>query len=411
MADYEKTTTINPAAAEAEARQPVLSSGRAKRLYLILGGAVLALLLIYGIFVLVTHGRESTDDAQVSADIVPVAPRIAGQVIAVHVTENQLVHKGDLIAELDPNDAQVKVAQAQSDLDTALAQAQQADAQTQVTQANASGGLNAARGAVQSMQQSVGTSAAAVNEARAGVSRAEANAAKAAADWKRAEELGGKGDISKAQVDAARAANEAAQADVASARAKLASSQNAQQAAQANVVQAQGKLEQSAPVSAQVAAARATAALAHAKVNAQQAVLQAAQLNLSYTKITAPADGIASRLSVHPGGLVAPGTPIVQLVPLRTYLIANFKETQVKEMRPGQRATIKTDALGGQEFEGKVESISGGTGASFSLLPPDNASGNYVKVVQRVPVRVSWNGPTSDRVAAGASAEVTVYTK
>lgn len=392
-------------------KKPVLSAGRAKRLYLILGGVVVGLLLLYGIFALVTRGHESTDDAQVAADIVPVGPRIPGQVIAVHVAENQQVHRGELVAELDPGDLQVKLAQAQADLDTATAQAQQADAQAQVTAASATGGLTAARGAVQSMQQSVGTSAEAVNDARAGVARAEANAAKAAADWKRAEELGGKGDISRAQVDAARAANQAAQADVTSARAKLASAQNARQAAEANVVQAQGKLEQSAPVSAQVAAARATAALAHAKVNSARAALQAAQLNLSYTKITAPADGIASKLSVHPGGLVAPGTPIVQLVPLRTYVIANFKETQVKAMRPGQRASIKIDAFGGKEFEGKVESLSGGTGASFSLLPPDNASGNYVKVVQRVPVRVSWNGPASDRIAAGASAEVTVYTK
>jgi len=408
MADH---GTTNPAAAEAEARQPVLSSGRARRLYMILGGAVLLLLLAYGIFAFVTHGRESTDDAQVAADIIPVAPRVAGQVIAVHVIENQPVHKGDLIAELDPNDLQVKLAQAQGDLDTAVAQAQQADAQTQVTAASATGGLTAAQGAVQSMRGSVGTSAAVVNDARAGITRAEANAAKAAADWKRAEELGGKGDISHAQVDAARAANEAAQADVASARAKLSSATNAQQAAEANVVQAQGKLEQSAPVTAQVAAARATATLAHAKVSTQRAMVQAAQLNLSYTKIYAPADGIASRLSVHAGGLVAQGTPIVQLVPMRTYIIANFKETQVKAMRAGQRAVIKVDALGSQEYEGKVESLSGGTGASFSLLPPDNASGNYVKVVQRVPVRLSWNGPTSDRIAAGASAEVTVYTK
>ncbi|SRR5581483_8294790 len=408
MADYDKT---HAAATEAENRKPVLSSDRARRLYLILGGSVLALLLIYGIFALITRGRESTDDAQVAADIVPVAPRIAGQVIALHVAENQMVHRGDLIAELDPADAQVKLTQAESDLDTANAQAAQADAQAQVTEASATGGLTAARGAVQSMQQSVETSAAGISEARAGVARAEANAAKAAADWKRAEELGAKGDISKAQVDAARAANEAAQADVASARAKLSSATNAHEAAQANVVQAQGKLQQSAPVSAQVAAARATATLAHAKVKTAEAAVQAAQLTLSYTKITAPADGIASKLSIHAGGLVAPGTPIVQLVPLRTYIVANFKETQVREMRPGQRARIRIDALGSKEFEGKVESLSGGTGASFSLLPPDNASGNYVKVVQRVPVRISWNGPAADRIAAGASAEVTVYTK
>jgi membrane fusion protein (multidrug efflux system) len=114
---------------------------------------------------------------------------------------------------------------------------------------------------------------------------------------------------------------------------------------------------------------------------------------------------------VHAGSLVTIGQPLVQLVPRQTYVVANFKETQVRSMRPGQQVRIKVDALGGQEFDGRVESLSGGTGASFSMLPPDNASGNFVKVVQRVPVRISWNGPTADRVAAGSSAEVTVYTK
>jgi membrane fusion protein (multidrug efflux system) len=146
-------------------------------------------------------------------------------------------------------------------------------------------------------------------------------------------------------------------------------------------------------------------------VQTAQAFLQSAQLTLSYTKITAPIDGVASRLSVHPGAYVTVGQPIVQLVPRKTYIIANFKETQLKAMRPGERAVIKVDALGGKKFEGRVESLSGGTGATFSILPPDNASGNFVKVVQRVPVRISWNGPPADVVPAGSSAEVTVYTK
>jgi membrane fusion protein (multidrug efflux system) len=398
-------------AAATETREPVLAPNRARRMYLIVGGVVAALLLIYGIIALVRRGRETTDDAQVAADIVALAPRVGGQVVAVHVQENQSVHRGELIAELDPNDAQVKLAQAQGDLETARAQAQQADAQAQVSEASAQGGFTAATAAVQSSRESVDTSASAINEQRAGVARAEANASKAAADWKRAEELGAKGDISRAQVDAARAANQAAQADLESARAKLSSAVNNKQLAESNVQQAQGRLQQSAPVSAQVAAARATANLAHAKVKSAEAVAQAAQLAASYTKIYAPTDGIASKLSVHPGSLVAPGQPIVQIVPLQTYVIANFKETQLRNMRPGQRATIKVDALGSKEFEGKVESLSGGTGASFSLLPPDNASGNYVKVVQRVPVRIAWNGPTSDKIAVGASAEVTVYTK
>lgn len=391
--------------------EPVIEKARANRLYFIVGAVVLLLVVIYAIYALVTSGKEATDDSQVAADVVPVAPRIAGQILNVYIKENQLVHRGDLIADIDPKDAEVKVQQAQGDLQTAIAQAADADARVAVTRATAQGAFVSAQGAVQSSRETVDTSQAAIHEAQAGVARAEANAEKARRDWERASELGAKGDISKSQVDAARAANEAAQADLSSSRARLSEAQNSAQAAQANVQQAQGRLVQSEPVAAQVTAARAQAQLAHAKMQTQQAALQAAQLTLSYTKITAPADGIASKLSVHPGSLVNIGQPVVQLVPQRTYVIANFKETQVRSMRPGQSAKVKIDAIGRQEFDGKVESLSGGTGASFSLLPPDNASGNFVKVVQRVPVRISWDGPTADRVPVGSSAEVTVYTK
>ncbi len=405
--DSSKRSTLH----DVQIHEPVIEQKKAKRLYIVIGIAVVVLLVAYAVFAMMTSGKQATDDAQVSADVVPVASRIAGQVTAVHVVENQTVHQGDLIAEIDPRDAEVKVAQAQSDLDTSRAQAAQADANATVLQANARGGLQTAQGAVQSSREAVDVAASAITEARAAVSRADANAVKAPNDWKRAEELGGKGDISRAQVDAARAANEAAQADVSQARARLHEAENQQQAATANVEQAQGRLTGAAPVAAQIQAALAMATLAHAKVANSTAALQAAQLTLSYTKIYAPVNGIASRLGVHAGALVAPGQAIVQLVPARTYIIANFKETQVKAMRPGQRAVIRVDALGRQDFEGRVESLSGGTGATFSLLPPDNASGNFVKVVQRIPVRISWNGPPADRVPAGSSADVTVYTK
>ena len=396
---------------DVQIHEPVIEPNRAKRLYIIIGIAVVVLLVGYGVYALMTSGKEGTDDAQIAADVVPVASRVAGQVVAVHVVENQPVHHGDLIAEIDPRDAEVKVAQAQSDLDTSRAQASQADANATVMQANARGGYQSAQGGVQSSREAVDVAKAAITEAHAAVTRSEANAQKAANDWKRAEELGGKGDISKSQVDAARAANEAAQADVAQARARLREAENQQQAATANVEQAQGRLTGAAPVAAEIQAAIAQAKLAHAKVDNSTAALQAAQLTLSYTKIYAPVDGIASRLAVHAGALVSPGQAIVQLVPARTYVIANFKETQLESMRPGQRAKIRVDTLGRHDFEGRVESLSGGTGATFSLLPPDNASGNFVKVVQRVPVRISWNGPTADRVPAGSSADVTVYTK
>jgi membrane fusion protein (multidrug efflux system) len=391
--------------------EPVLKASKAKRIYLIAGIGIAVLLLAYGAYALMTSGKESTDDAQVAADVVPVAARVAGQVVAVHIHENQAVHAGDLIAELDSQEAQVKVQQAQSDLATAQAQLTDAQSRVAVTTATAQGALVTAQGAVQSAKENVDTSAAAVNEAHAAIARAEANAKKARADFGRAEELGAKGDISRAQVDAARAARDSAEADLTSARARLSEAENARQAAQANVQQAQGRVVQSAPVSAQVASAQAQITLAQARVQSAEAAVRAAQLNASYTRITAPADGIAARLSVRIGSFVAPGQAVVEIVPRTTYIVANFKETQMKRLRPGERARIKVDALGGRQFEGKLESLSGGTGATFSMLPPDNASGNFVKVVQRVPVRVSWNGPPSDQVPAGSSAEVTVYTK
>jgi membrane fusion protein (multidrug efflux system) len=391
--------------------EPAIASSKAKRLYLILGGAVLVLLIGYGIYAFLAAGKEVTDDAQISADIVPVASRVAGQVTAVYIAENQPVHAGQPIADLDPSDAQVKLAQAEGDLQTAQAQAADADARTTVTSATARGALTSAQGALQSSKENVDSSAASISEARASVTRASANALKALLDFQRAEELGGKGDISKAQVDAARAAHESADADLSQARAKLVENQNARQAAQANVQTAQGRVQQSAPVQAQITGAEAQARLAHARVATAEAAVKAAQFNLSYTKIVAPRDGIASKLTVHAGSYVTAGMPVVQLVPRTTYVLANFKETQMADMRPGQRATIRVDAIGRRDFEGKVESLSGGTGASFSLLPPDNASGNFVKVVQRVPVRISWKGPPADQVAVGSSAEVTVYSK
>jgi len=391
--------------------EPAISKPRAKRLYFIIGGAALLLLIGYVIYALVTSGKETTDDAQIAADVVPVAPRVGGQVSTLNITENQFVHKGDLIAEIDPRDLEAKAAQAQGEFDTAQAQAAQGDAQVQIASAAARGGLQSAQAGVAGARENVSASADAVAAARAGVTRAEANANRARLDYQRAEELGAKGDIPKSQVDAARAAKETADADVASARANLQAAIAAQSRTQSSVRQAQGQLQQSSQVPAQIASAQAAAALAHAKAKASQAALDTAQLNLSYTKIYAPIDCFAAKLGVHAGQLVAQGQPICQLVPTHTYILANFKETQVKNMRPGQPATVRVDALGGRDFDGKVESISGGTGSTFALLPADNASGNFVKVVQRIPVRIAWNGPPSSQAPVGSSAEVTVRTK
>lgn len=404
-------TSTTAAVPEIAHHEPVIRSEKARRLYFILGGAVVILLIGYAIYAFLTAGKESTDDAQISADLVPVASRVSGQIVNIYVQENSLVHKGQLVADIDPGDAQVKVNQAMGDFETAKAQAAQADAQASVSEASARGGFTTAQAAVQTSRETVDSSKDAIAEARAGVTRADANAQKARLDFQRATELGSKGDIPRAQVDAARAANESAQADVLQARAHLRSAQDSQQHAESAVREAEGKLTSSSAVPAQIAAARAMTDLAHAKIKTAEAALAASQLTLSYTRVYAPADGFAARLAVHAGQLVTPGQPICTLVPAQTYIVANFKETQVRQMRAGQKAEIVVDVAKGKKFEGTVDSLSGGTGASFSLLPPDNASGNFVKVVQRVPVRLSWNGPPSAQAPVGSSAEVTVLTK
>ena len=178
------------------------------------------------------------------------------------------------------------------------------------------------------------------------------------------------------------------------------------------MVEARGKLGQSTPIEAQIAAAHAAVDLAHANVQAANARLDQQRLQFSYLKITAPVEGVISRMSAHEGQLLPTGQAVAELVPTATYVVANFKETQVGKMRAGQRATIRVDAFAGMEFEGKVESLSGGTGSRFSLLPADNASGNFVKVVQRIPVRLAWTDiPEGAALRAGMSADITVYTK
>jgi membrane fusion protein (multidrug efflux system) len=254
----------------------------------------------------------------------------------------------------------------------------------------------------------VGSATAQVAAANAMVLRARADQKKAEIDLARAKELKAANAIPQERLDNAQAAFDSAQAQLAQAQAQLAVAQETRRVAESRVGEAKGRLSQSAPIDAQIAAARAQAQLAHAKVKSAEAALDLARLQLSYTKIAAPADGVASKLTVHDGQLVTIGQPVIELVPTRTYVIANFKETQIGKMQPGQPAEIKIDAFPGRRFAGKVESLSGGTGSSFSLLPADNASGNFVKVVQRVPVRIAWDKPVDVPLRAGLSADVTV---
>jgi len=350
--DAARLRTVEPAEGFPPGPEPAKATsgaGRRRRLFR-LAAAVLAIgALAFGVHLVLTRGEETTDDAQVEADVVPIAPRVAGPVVRVLVRDNQPVKKGDLLFEIDPADYAARVRQAEAELATERAQAATADAQ--------------------------------VLAARAAQARAAPEARKASADLALARKLRAGDALPQAQLDSAEAAAETGEAGVSAAKAQL-------------------------------AAAQASADLARAKVKSAEAALELAQLQLSYTRVVAPVDGELSKLSVREGQLVAAAQAAAQLVPTQSYLVANFKETQIGGMRPGQRAEIEIDAYGGKKLEGRVESISGGTGARFSLLPPDNASGNFVKVVERVPVRIAWVNPPQGMVLrAGLSAAVTVHTR
>jgi len=380
-----------------------------RRPFVIVGIVVGVMLLGIGAYLVITAGEEGTDDAAVAADMVPVGTRVAGQIVKVHVIENQLVHKGDVIAEIDPADYAARVKQAEADLASQEAQAAAADAQVAVVEAGSKGGLSSARAALAGSTVSVSSAEAQLAAAQAALARSQADARKAELDLTRAKELKAANAVPQERVDNAQAANDSAVAALAQAKAQVAMAQEARHAAEEHVGEMRGRLSQSSPIAAQIATARAQADLAHARVKSAEAQLELARLQLSYTAVKAPADGMASKLTVHEGQLVAVGSPVIELVPTETYVIANFKETQLGRMKPGQRADIEVDAYPGKKLEGRIESLSGGTGSSFSLLPADNASGNFVKVVQRVPVRIAWTKTPDVPMRAGLSVDVTVH--
>jgi membrane fusion protein (multidrug efflux system) len=380
-----------------------------RRPFLILGVVAVAVLGGIAVYHFATAGREGTDDAQVSADMVPVGTRVAGAVARVHITENQQVKKGELLVEIDRADFAARARQAEAELATAQAQATAADAQVQIVEATSKGGFASARAALVGSTVGVSGADAQLAVARATLARAESDARKAGIDLARAQELRRANAAPQERLDGAQAAYDASRAALAQAQAQISFAQEARRTAESRVGEARGRVSQSAPIAPQIAAARAGADLAKARVQSAEAALALAKLQLDYTHVLAPADGVASKLMVHDGQLVGVGQPLVELVPSATYVLANFKETQIGRMRPGQHAQIELDAFPGRKLDGRIESLAGGTGASFSLLPADNATGNFVKVVQRVPVRIAWVNPPSDiPLRAGLSADVTV---
>ena len=399
-----------------------------------LAAVILVLGLIFGVrYWLYARSHESTDDAFIDGHIIQISPKVSGYVAKIYVTDNQQVKSGDLIAELDARDYEVRLQQAKAALDAGLAKQNEAKTTVSLTRATSSATIQQAQAAVRKSRSDVESSRAGAaslrsraNEAGSAVSTAQANlaqtqaqvvaaqadAARANADVERYKTLYSKDEISKqqldqavtvantavAQLDAARQRVAAAEARVNEARsAQAAATQTAQQAqtqiggAQAGVNEALGRLAEANAAPQQVAVSEAQAETAGATTEQLRAQVAQAELELSYTKIYAPENGRVTRKSVEQGALVQVGQPLLAIVPGDVWVTANFKENQIGRMTPGQTVEITVDAYPDKIFKGHVDSIQAGTGARFSLIPPENATGNYVKVVQRVPVKIVFD--------------------
>lgn len=394
------------------------------------------------------RGHESTDDAFIEGRVVQMSPRIAGHVAKLRVTDNQHVEAGQVLVEIDARDFQARVDQARAALDAARGKESAAKAQLDLVtvtsgadvssaragEAQAQSGVETAQAAVTAAQSAaaeadarIAASEAAVAEAKADVAAAQADQYRAATELKRFEQMHGVQVASDQELINARAASQAADAradgavkKVAAAEAAVAQSKAARASAaaalaqtQSQVGQAKAKLaeaaahvEQASVAPQRVLAAKSDLETASAEVQRLEAQLHQAELDLSYTRITAPEAGRVTRRTVEEGNYIQPGQAMFALVPQDMWVVANFKETQLDRMRPGQHVDVKVDAYPGLKIAGHVDSVQRGTGARFSLLPPENATGNYVKVVQRVPVKIVFDRAPGDEYPIGPGMSV-----
>jgi membrane fusion protein, multidrug efflux system len=375
---------------------------------------VILVLLVAGLFVWRYLGSyEGTDDAQVDGHINSVSARVSGHVIKLNVEDNQYVQQGTVLVESDPADYQVAVEQAQAEYTDALAQASAAGVNVPMTNVNTSSQVASAQAGVGNAKAAIAAARQQFEAAKAQVAQAEANNVKAQDDLVRYKQLIDKQEISEQQYDQAIAAAKASAAAVAVTRASA-------DAANAQIEQMQGKLLQAnadlrsadtAPQTMQVTRSRAQSAEANALQ--KKAKLDQAQLNLQYTKIVAPATGLVTNRTVEVGQNVQVGQEMMKIVPLEDlWVTANFKETQLRHMKAGQSVNLEVDA-NGKTYKGHVDSIAGASGALFSLLPPENATGNYVKVVQRIPVKIVFEKDElkSHELRPGMSVEPKVWIK
>lgn len=399
-------------AVAARAQEPV--TGRKRRIII----PILIVLIVVGVIAGViwyasARNHVGTDDAEIGGNITTMSPKVKGQVVAVYVSENQFVHRGDKLVQLDDRDYKVALAQAQAAYDQAVANMQAANtavpqqsAMTAAQTAQAQAGISQSAAGVLNAQERVAS-------ARADYMAAQANAVKAANDVTRARTLAAEGAIAKSQLDAAQAAYVTALANRDAAKQGISAAQASVAQAQAQVTGSQAQLQQAQTGTQTTQIKSAQAQVSAAQVQAAAAALANAKLQESYTKIIAPVGGVVSKKSVNVGDTVSVDQPLMALADqTHLWVDANLKETQIVNVRVGQPVDITVDAFPHRVFKGKVESISAATGATFALIPPDNASGNFTKVVQRVPVRVIID-PSSDPehlLRQGLSVEVKIDT-
>jgi len=407
--------------------------GMAKRLTdprtrrVLLGGAAAVALAAVALF-LYYYNRVSTDDAQVDGHVVPVASKIYGNVAEVLVDDNQQVKSGQVLVRIDPRDYQARVDQARAALVLSQNQAQAARVGvpwTQETTQSGSSGADAQLANAQAESEKARytyerDSTAELAYARANVQARQASYDRARADLERMKPLVAKAEISQQQFDAYVATARVEESELQAAKEKLAAAQKsadlakaAMDAAHAKVAQARAGVRQAQANYKQVTIRQADAASAAAAVAKARADLETAELQLSYTTLAAPTEGVVTKKSVEVGQIVQPGQGLLVLIPLQDiWVTANFKETQLAKVRAGQRAEIKVDMYG-RTFAGHVDSVAGATGARLSLLPPENATGNYVKVVQRIPVKILLDPIPPGRAVLrpGMNVEATIITK
>ncbi len=425
VAELEREMKATPdPATDAPPAKTALPNNKVRRL--ILPAAIVLVAVALG-FYLYSRNRVSTDDAQVDGHIVPMAAKISGTVADVLIHDNEAVKAGQVLVRIDPRDYQARVDQAKAQLEASQANRQAASVGVPLTNGVTLSGTNDARAQLAGAQANYDRAKVAYEQAstadlafaQAQVDKAKADYDKAQADLDRMKPLAAKAEISQQELDSYTAASRVAASELQSAQEKLTAARESigiardqQNAAQAQVQSAEALVRQAQANRSQVSMRTADAAAAAASVAQARANLEAAELDLSYATITAPTDGVVTRKSVEVGEIIQPGQELFVLVPLNdVWVTANFKETQLAKVRPGQKAEVHVDMYG-KTFPGYVDSIAGATGSRLSLLPPENATGNFVKVVQRIPVKILLDDtPDKAVLRPGMNVDATIITK